>query len=182
MNKYITTGKYNKYFYDIYNFCDRAIDDILTSPNKPVNLIENMSLEWTSNKACLLYKLFKRAYPSITFVYDDDKIVSIACVEELDSKTLMILKRLYILRKYTLKPLLSGIMLPEQVKWAKEHNYEKVIFSINKYNKTLIKLVNRIIDGKGITLKHSDMLKKFKFVGIRTIHYTEQYTYEYILD
>jgi len=182
MTRYIITRNYKRYFYDIYNFCDRAIDDILESRNKPVNLIENMSLEWFDNHACLLYKLFKEAYPSVIIIYDNNKVVSIACVEELNKHTLMILKRLYILREYTLKPLLSGIMLPEQVKWAKEHNYERVIFSINKYNKTLIKLVNRIIEGKGITIKHSNILKKFRFVGIETIHHTEQYTYEYILD
>ena len=177
--KGITVENYIDYIDDVYEFCKTFLDE---RQNNPEQTKLNMSLDWKNTPSSFLRKLHQELFLAISLVYNNNKVVAVSAIEKYDDKTVCILKRLAVIKAFRFKPATSKIILPQQIKWAKENGWEKAWISVNEYNTTVIKLIERIKKGRGVVTYHSKLFNDFEYIGIKNIQNTEQYTYEYILD
>jgi len=176
--KGITIENYRDYIGDVYEFCKVLLDE---RQNDPEQTKLNMSLDWENVSSSFLRKIHDEMFLAISLVYNNSNVVAVSGIEKYDDKIVCILKRLAVIKAFRFKPATSKFILPQQIKWAKENGWKKAWISVNEYNITVVRLIERIKKGKGVVTYHSELFKNFEYIGIKNIQNTEQHTYEYIL-
>lgn len=178
----ITVEEFEPYMDDVREFCKEMLKEF----DEKRKDVEQSKLNWSldlNEPSGFLRKLHNKMFFALSLVYDEnDRVVAASAIDKYDDDTVVLLKRISVIREYRMKPVTSGYMLPQQVEWAKNNNWKRVMVSFNKYNRPLHVLMQRMKEGKGVVSTHSKIFNKFEYIGLVNIQNTEQYTYEYILD
>ena len=178
----ITVENFEPYIDDVYKFCELMLSELVKRDGYE-QTEKNLSLDWENEPSSLLRKLHKNMFYALSLVYDENKrVVAASAIDKFDDDTVVLLKRIGVIKEYRLKPVTSNYMLPQQIDWARDNGWKKVMVSFNKYNKMLSVLMKRMKQGKGVVTTHSKLFNKFEYIGLLNIQNTEQYTYEYVLD
>ncbi len=186
------TDNYIKHFFSVQDFCDQAeIDNrIDTAKNKDLcQTTLNMSAEhWTTNTNSLMHRLyvkkdFSNNNGALVAVYENDRIVAVSSITKLDNKTALGGRRTFILKGHRGRYLFVNGLLPPQLDWAKSNNIERVLLAVNQYNKSVYRLMRRIVNSQSLLgIDPNNYLRKFKEMpDLQEIKGVQQHVFYYDL-
>lgn len=146
---------FRDYFFSIRCFCRIAY---YQSDNEDMK--RNMAWrDWTQYHQSLLYKIYiENKYSIVHLVYEDDRIVSLSCMEEYDPDIMIGGKRYFTLKEYRGNNYFSKFMLEKQIDYCRRNEYKRYVISFCKYNKHLS---NRT---QGIDFDPVPLFKGFKIL------------------
>ena len=182
---------FDKYFSRIHSLCLACGDD----KREKEETVKNMSvINWKNNKRSLLYriyvkKMFSNGNGMLTILYDGEKVVGISGVEkwEVNQDIAVLVKRLYILRRYRSNTYMDIYMLPQQVEWCRKNNIQMGMITINEYQERgVLGIVKRLIAKKSSqflrNIERSELEKWKLYPTIENIYNTNQYFIYYFFD